>query len=273
MCRRLLLVILLFTWLTVAFGDSVRPAGKDTSHKQDNQKSNPCPDPRNPNMVQRPNTTIKGKDGDTVILPCSTKNKTDISNKKIEWFKGPTTEDKPIHKYVRRFDPPQTQRDDFKNRTSLSEEGLLSGDCSLNLTVNTSHSGLYYCCVPGLLYCLVNLKVHPKGKDTSQEQDNRNDGTDGPTPNNWITGAVAAAFVVAALISLGVYCYYGSGQNSNNPPINLELPLRAQQPPQDEGNEPVDQNSQEQMLLDVIVDQGDPADGNVRSRSRRSTEN
>ncbi|XP_030286033.1 uncharacterized protein LOC115589329 [Sparus aurata] len=120
-------------------------------------KNNTCPDPDNPNMVQRPNTTIKGKDGDTVILPCSTKNRMNLSHDRVEWFKGPTKENKPIHKYIWRGHAIQIQRDDFKDRTSLFEEELSSGNCSLRLQVNTSHSGLYYCCVPGLLYCPVNL--------------------------------------------------------------------------------------------------------------------
>ncbi|XP_030266407.1 uncharacterized protein LOC115577644 [Sparus aurata] len=162
--RSLFGILLLLVVLSVAYKDSDRPEGKN----------NHCPvSPDNPLMVQRPITTIKGKDGDTVILPCSTKDKMDISHDRVEWFKGPTTENKPIHKYVWRGRAIQTQRDDFKGRTSISEEGLLSGDCSLSLTVTTSDSGLYYGCVAGLLYCPVNLEVLAAAEDSSQM--NRND--------------------------------------------------------------------------------------------------
>lgn len=110
-------------------------------------------------VVQKLHTNVTGKDGDTVPLPCSTENKTNISRDIIQWYKGPKTkENKPIHKYVPRDRPPQTPRDDFINLTSLSEKGLLSGDCSLNLTVNTSHNDTYYCYVAGRLLCTVTLK-------------------------------------------------------------------------------------------------------------------
>ncbi|XP_030266414.1 uncharacterized protein LOC115577655 [Sparus aurata] len=98
----------------------------------------------------------------------------DLSYDTVKWFKDSTTENEPIHKYVWRGHAIQTQRDDFKGRTSISEEGLLSGDCSLSLTVTTSDSGLYYCCVPGLLYCPVNLEVLPAEEDDTSQM-NRND--------------------------------------------------------------------------------------------------
>ncbi|XP_030286863.1 uncharacterized protein LOC115589830 [Sparus aurata] len=265
--RSLFGILLLHMVLSVAYTDSVLPKGKN----------NPCPDPDKPNMVQRPITTIKGKVGDTVILPCSTENKTDISHDRVEWFKDSTTENEPIHKYVWRGHAIQTQRDDFKDRTSLSEERLLSGDCSLNLTVNTSHSGSYYCCVPGLLYCPVNLEVLPeddtfnKHQDVTESPDKPLNGTDGPTTNYWTTDHIVAVgvgvgvgvAVVAALIALVVHfcrkrCKQRCSQrNSNNSQKDQDILLRVR-PSKDEA----DQNpNEEQNQMLGNEDQDHPADG------------
>ena len=100
------------------------------------------------------------KVGVTVILPCSTKNKTDISRDLVEWLvKDPTTGNyTDVHVYNQGEDQLHKQRDDFKDRTSLFKEELSSGDCSLSLLVTTSHNGTYCCCVPGRLCCTVTLK-------------------------------------------------------------------------------------------------------------------
>ena len=110
--------------------------------------------------MQRPNTNIEAEDGDRVILPCSTKDKTDISHDQVEWLvKDPATgEYEDVHLYHQGEDQLYKQRDDFKDRTSLFKEELSSGNCSLSLLVNTSHSDTYYCCVGGRLYCTVNVK-------------------------------------------------------------------------------------------------------------------
>ncbi|XP_030286881.1 uncharacterized protein LOC115589839 isoform X2 [Sparus aurata] len=230
--RRLLFgILLLLVVLSVAYTDSDRPEGED----------NPCPvSPDNRNMVRRLITTIKGKDGDTVILPCSTKNKTDLSYDRVEWFKGMTTENKPIHKYVRRSDPPQTQRDDFKDRTSLSEEGLHSGDCSLNLRVKKSDSGSYYCCVPGRLYCPVNLEEEDSSKmhqNVTVSPVKPPNGTDGL--NKIIGGVVGGVLGVGALIIIIALAYryreqlmnYCSGMKPTNQQIYQVVPLQDQLPP------------------------------------------
>ncbi|XP_073330887.1 butyrophilin subfamily 3 member A2-like [Pagrus major] len=142
--------------LMVVCGDQDLPAGKNSlSH-----------DPDNPNMLQCSNTTIAGKDGDTVILPCSTKDKMDLSLEQVEWFfEDPPGEYKTVHVYFQHKDYLQKQSKDFRNRTSLFKEGLSSGNCSLRLKGTTSHSGRYFCSVPGYQRCTVTLKVLEAGKN------------------------------------------------------------------------------------------------------------
>ena len=110
--------------------------------------------------LQCSNTTIEGKAGGRVILPCSKKDKKDISHEEVQWtFKDPTTgKDKDVHAYFQGKDYLEEQSADFKDRTSLFIDQLSSGNCSLSLLVNTSHSGTYNCSVGGQRYCTVTLK-------------------------------------------------------------------------------------------------------------------
>ena len=109
-------------------------------------------------MSQIQNKTFERKVGETVILPCLVQ--MNITHERVEWFKGPKTSenDQPIHKCIWRPKATQTQSDDFKNLTSLFEEELSSGNVSLSLKLNTSHSDTYYCYVGGRLYCTVTIK-------------------------------------------------------------------------------------------------------------------
>ncbi|KAM8747158.1 uncharacterized protein AB9X84_015275 isoform 3-T5 [Acanthopagrus schlegelii] len=212
----------------------------------------------------------------TLILPCSKKDKMDISLEEVEWtFKDPTTgEAKTVHLYFHGEDYLQKQSDDFKDRTSLFRDQLSSGNCSLSLLVTTSHSGTYHSCVGGRLCCTVTLKVLPAGGDDSSQihqevtvsPDKPNNG---PTQNNWTIGCIVGVAVVvgvAALIGLGIYRYHKHvccRRNPNNPQIYLAVPVLSQQPPQDEESEPEDQNpNDEQSQMLENENQDEPADGN-----------
>ncbi|XP_030266406.1 uncharacterized protein LOC115577643 [Sparus aurata] len=244
----------------------VLPAEEDSS--EDDPVS-----PDKPNMLQCQNTTIEGKAGDTVILPCSTKNKMDISLEEVKWtFMDPTTGKKTVHLYFQGEDYLHQQSDDFKDRTSLFKEELSSGNCSLSLLATTSHNGSYQSYVGGRLCCTVNLKVLPAEEDSSEDDpvspDKPNNGTDGQ--NNIIGGVVGGVLGVAALIIIITLAYRHreqlknccSGTNSNNPQIYQDIPLQALQPPEDEENEPVDQNpNEEQIQMLENEEQDDPADG------------
>ncbi|KAM8747159.1 uncharacterized protein AB9X84_015277 [Acanthopagrus schlegelii] len=242
------------------------------------KENNHLYDQLKPNMLQCSNTTIEVKAGDRVILSCSTKDKKDISHEEVEWlFKDPTTgEDKSVHVYFQGKDYLQEQSDDFKDRTSLFKDQLSSGNCSLGLLVNTSHSGTYHSCVAGNLCCTVTLKVLPAGGDDSSQKhqddhvspDKPNEGTDGQTQNNCTTGCIVGAVVggvvvVAALISLVVYLHrkHGNPHRSGMKPKNGQVYhgdlVQAHQPPQDEEKKPLDQNpNEEQTPLEVVVHQG-----------------
>lgn len=225
--------ILLFILLVDVFGG---PGGKDPVS------------PDNPLMLQCPNTPVPGEDGKPVILPCSTKNKMDISNDLVEWlFKDPTTGDyKHVHTYYQRKDQLHKQRDDFKNRTSLFKKELSSGNCSLRLQVTTSHNGTYQCRVvidgkPD--FCQVNLEVLPKGKNNTSlgNQDvtvspvKPPNGTDGLTTTEIVV--VAAPLLLIGII-FGVYCYCKRRKgrkhicrrrNANNSQTHPSVSYRAQQ--------------------------------------------
>ncbi|XP_030266409.1 uncharacterized protein LOC115577647 [Sparus aurata] len=224
------LVILLFIGLVEVCGDSVHPE-ENTHHH----------DPFKPNRLQCPNTAIEGKDGDTVTLLCSTKNKMDISYEEVEWsFEDPAIGNETVHLFFQGEDQLHKQSDDYKDRTSLFKEELSSGNLSLSLRVTTSHSGTYYCSVAGHLPCTLTLKVLPKGKDdTSQKHqgdtvspDNPNNDTD--RQNKIIGGVVGGVLGVAALIALGVYCYYKHRMKPTNQQIYHGVPYQAQQQPEDE---------------------------------------
>ncbi|KAM8747999.1 uncharacterized protein AB9X84_015828 [Acanthopagrus schlegelii] len=191
MMGKLLLVIMFVMVLVDVCGNSER-------------KNNPCPDPDNPLTLQHPNTTVKGKVGDRVILPCSAKDKKNISHDQVEWLvKDPTTgEYKDVHFYHQGEEQLYKQRDDFKDRTSLFKDQLSSGNCSLSLLVTTSHSGTYYCCVAGHLCCTVTLKVRPE-----------NNPTRGPGNRNSVSGGQTQKVVhgvgivsLPLIITLVVYC-------------------------------------------------------------------
>ncbi|XP_073330886.1 V-set domain-containing T-cell activation inhibitor 1-like [Pagrus major] len=206
-----------------------------------------CGDPGEDPVLQCPNTII-GEDGDTVILPCSTKDKMDLSLEQVEWFfEDPTTRKyETVHAYFQHKDYLQEQRDDFINRTSLFKEELSSGNCSLSLKETTSHSGRYHCHVPGHQSCNVTLKVHPKGKNNTSQ--NHQEGTASPgIPNNGTdkqpetfkaiggVGGVVGV-VVAAFIALVVYLcrrrrkHLYSGRKPKISQTYLEVSDQAQQP-------------------------------------------
>ncbi|XP_073330529.1 uncharacterized protein [Pagrus major] len=262
--EQLLRVIVLVMGLMGACGDPGEDPGND----------NPCHDPVDPYMLQRPNTII-GEDGDTVILPCSTKNKMNISLEQVEWlFEDPPGQYKSVHTYFQNKDQLQKQSDDFKHRTSLFKEGLSSGNCSLRLEVNANHSGRYHCCVSGQLCCNVTLKVGPKEKNPSQNHqedtaspDNPNNGTDGQPETfkaiggvGGVVGVVVGVVVVAAaFIALVVYLRSKRLCSGNKP--NTPQPNQPARPPQDRENKPVDPNP-ELIPLNPNGGQGAQADGN-----------
>ncbi|XP_036967317.1 uncharacterized protein LOC119026834 isoform X3 [Acanthopagrus latus] len=254
--------LLLFMFVMVlggVCGDSVHP-----------EENNHLYDPLKPNMLQCSNTTIEGKVGDRVILPCSTKDKMDISYEEVQWtFKDPTTgEDKSVHAYFHGEDYLQEQRDDFKDRTSLFKDQLSSGSCSLSLLVTTAHSGTYNCSVAGNLPCTVTLKVLPAGGDDSSQK--HQEVTVSPDkPNNeqtttpWVVlGVGITAALLLLVIIIVAYRYreqlmnYRSGMKPKNGQVYHGVPVQAQQPPQDEEKKPLDQNpNEEQTPLEVVVHQ------------------
>ncbi|KAM8747160.1 uncharacterized protein AB9X84_015278 [Acanthopagrus schlegelii] len=254
------LQLLLFIWLLGVCGDS--------------EENNHLYDPLNPNMLQCPNTTTEVKDGDRVILPCSEKDKMDISHDQVEWtFKDPTTgEDKSVHLYFQREDFFQRQSDNFKDRTSLFRDQLSSGNCSLSLLVTTSHSGTYHSCVGGRLCCTVTLKVLPAGEDDSSQMnqevtvspDKPNNGTDGPTTTQEVgLGVGIPAALLLLVIIILVYRYrdqlmkFFSTIWSRMKTVYHGVPVQAQQPPQDEEKKTLDQNpNEEQIPMKVVVHQG-----------------
>ncbi|XP_030286883.1 uncharacterized protein LOC115589840 isoform X2 [Sparus aurata] len=226
--------------LVACCGDSVHPE----------ERNNFSHDPLNPDRLQCPITTIVGKDGDTVILPCSTKDKMDISHEEVEWtFKDPTTgKDKVVHTYFQGEDFLYKQSDEFKDRTSLFKEELSSGNCSLSLLVTTSHDGSYRCFVPGNLPCNFTLKVLPEGEeDSSQKHQDVTESPDNPNSTdgqNNVTGVVVGGVLgVVALIIIITLAYRYREQLKNlpcsqrkpkNQQIYQDVPLQAQRPPQDE---------------------------------------
>ncbi|KAM8747157.1 uncharacterized protein AB9X84_015275 isoform 2-T4 [Acanthopagrus schlegelii] len=235
------------------------------------ERNNRSHDPLKPNKLQCPNTTIEGKAGDRVILPCSTKDKKDISHEDVEWlYKDPTTgRDKRVHAYFQREDYLQRQSDDFRDRTSLFKDQLSSGNCSLSLLPNTSHSGAYYSRVGGRLSSTVTLNVLPAGADNPC-----------PTPyfpNNGLTTTqkvvlgvcIPPTLLLLVIIIILVHRYrkrlmkFFSTIWSRMKTVYHGVLVQAHQPPQDEESESEDENLHEERIQMIEnEDQGDPADGN-----------
>ncbi|XP_032381465.1 uncharacterized protein LOC116695357 [Etheostoma spectabile] len=117
--------------------------------------------------LQCPLNTLDAEVDETVILPCRTTPKMDVVNK-VEWVVNDT-----VDVYLLRNGKPELddQGTDFKEITSLFDDELSSGNCSLRLKTKMSHSGRYRCTVRTAnktKSCHISLTVRPrKGSNTT----------------------------------------------------------------------------------------------------------
>ncbi|XP_030609332.1 CD276 antigen homolog [Archocentrus centrarchus] len=171
--------------------------------------------------------------GERVILSCATDPQ--ISLKVIEWMKNETE----VHVYRKGGDVLEQQGKDYKDKTSVFEQELSTGNCSLQLLVSQSHNGTYQCFVregDKDVNCSIKLIVRGKettssplnmrGKETTSSPLN-NTVPDSPSTSPIAIGVCVAAvlFVFAAAIPLIVCCCKREPETRNEQEMN---PLNSQ---------------------------------------------
>uniref|UniRef100_A0A8C6SZD9 Ig-like domain-containing protein n=1 Tax=Neogobius melanostomus TaxID=47308 RepID=A0A8C6SZD9_9GOBI len=97
--------------------------------------------------------------GESCVLPCAF---TPGDDPVIHWIKEPG--DIPVHNYYKNQHQLHLQHENYRDRTSLSDQGISTGDASLQLhKVNVSDEGRYKCSVTsstGKVDRSIYLNVH-----------------------------------------------------------------------------------------------------------------
>uniref|UniRef100_A0A8C6SPK7 Ig-like domain-containing protein n=1 Tax=Neogobius melanostomus TaxID=47308 RepID=A0A8C6SPK7_9GOBI len=108
---------------------------------------------------------------ESCVLPCPF---TPGTSPLIHWTKEP--EDIPVHNYYKNQHQLHFQHESYRDRTTLSDQGIRTGDASLQLhKVNVSDEGKYECYVStvkpdNVKQSSVNLKVYAPVLEVSLEQ-------------------------------------------------------------------------------------------------------
>ncbi|XP_049923505.1 uncharacterized protein LOC126404365 [Epinephelus moara] len=163
-------------------------------------------------VLQCPDTSVDGEIGKTVILRCLTEPQMNVNDMTVEWVVNDT--DDHVHAQRGGKQKLDDQMKEYKGRTSLFDNKLSEGNCSLRLTVQMSDSGSYHCSVIGeeILSCFMYLTVHErveidssglinKPRDTSSSGSGQTGG-DGKTGNDTSTPFPVVAISVAGVIPI-----------------------------------------------------------------------
>ncbi|XP_028462060.1 uncharacterized protein LOC114573987 isoform X2 [Perca flavescens] len=149
-----------------------------------------------------PDTSLDAEVDKTVILPCLTVPKMDVGNK-VEWVLNDTVDVHLLRKGKHEFDH---QWKDYKDRTSLFDSQLGTGNCSLRLKTKMSHSGRYRCSVrigDQTKHCFISLTVRPhEGSNTAQlnlSDINQLHGTNSPGGDNDSTFPLCGIFGIVGI--------------------------------------------------------------------------
>lgn len=87
-----------------------------------------------------------------MILLCATEPQTSVT--RVEWLANETTE---VHLYRNGHDELDDQATAYKGRTSLFNQEVPKGNCSLKLMVKDSDAGTYHCSVSPVVNCSITL--------------------------------------------------------------------------------------------------------------------
>ncbi|XP_039678314.1 uncharacterized protein LOC120572873 isoform X1 [Perca fluviatilis] len=196
-----------------------------------------------------PDTSLDAEVDKNVILQCLTVPKMDVSNK-VEWVLNDTVDVHLLrngkHEFVH-------QGKDYKDRTSLFDSELHTGNCSLRLKTKMTHTGRYRCSVrigDETKHCFISLTVRPhelNPSDVYRRRDNRSSIHEKPTDGNntgstntlsagAIAGIIIAVIIVKAAIIIiiaGVIClpchrpFEGVRQNDPDAPVAHNGPVQA----------------------------------------------
>ncbi|XP_039678309.1 uncharacterized protein LOC120572868 isoform X1 [Perca fluviatilis] len=157
---------------------------------------------RNTAELRCPDTSLDAEVDKTVILPCWTVPKMDVGNK-VEWVLNDTVDVHLLRKGKHEFDD---QGKDYKDRTSLFNSELETGNCSLRLKTKMSHTGRYRCTVrigDETKHCFISLTVHPHERSNTTQL-NLSDSTNSPGGNKDSTfppgGIVGIVFGIVGII-------------------------------------------------------------------------
>nr|XP_033465099.1 butyrophilin subfamily 2 member A1-like [Epinephelus lanceolatus] len=115
-------------------------------------------------VLQCPDTSVDAEIGKTVILRCLYVPQMNVNDMTVEWVVNDT--DHHVHAQRGGKQKLDDQMKEYRGRTSLFDNKLPEGNCSLRLTVQMSDSGRYRCSVIGeeILSCFTYLSVHERVK-------------------------------------------------------------------------------------------------------------
>ncbi|XP_039678318.1 CD276 antigen homolog isoform X2 [Perca fluviatilis] len=158
-----------------------------------------------------PDTSLDAEADKTVILPCWTVPKMDVGNK-VEWVLNDTVDVHLLRNGKPEFDH---QGKDYKDRTSLFDSQLGTGNCSLRLKTKMTHTGRYRCSVrigDETKHCFISLTIRPhEGSNSTPlnlSDSNQLHGTNSPGGGNDSTfppgGIVGIIVGIIVIIILGV---------------------------------------------------------------------
>lgn len=89
---------------------------------------------------------MEAEAGEMVVLPCITEPQ--LSIRMVDWTKQKNTSDYTVHAYRNKEHDLSEQLEEYQSKTSLFDNELSSGNCSLKLSkVEMSFGGTYTCFV------------------------------------------------------------------------------------------------------------------------------
>ncbi|XP_078020130.1 butyrophilin subfamily 3 member A3-like [Epinephelus lanceolatus] len=159
-------------------------------------------------VLQCPDTSVDAEIGKTVILRCLSVPQMNVNDMTVEWVVNDT--DHHVHAQRGGKQKLDDQMKEYRGRTSLFDNKLPEGNCSLRLTVQMSDSGRYRCSVIGeeilscFTYLSVNEKINSSGlmnkSDDSSFSGSGQTGGDGKTGNDTSSALTSVVIPIPIII-------------------------------------------------------------------------